>query len=195
MLDVDSAGPETKGLSREMEELGRAMALTSEQIGTLSRGIGGAFRGALDDMAKDGAKLSDVLKGIGQSITDTVFRLATKPLTDGLGDLLADGVGSILSGGFTQDKVTPFAKGGVLSGPVQFPMRDGLGLAGEAGPETIMPLARGADGRLGVAASGGRRAVNVVFHVHTPDVEGFRRSQSQIAAQISRVMSRGERNL
>jgi phage-related minor tail protein len=31
---------------------------------------------------------------------------------------------------------------------------------GEAGPEAIMPLARGADGRLGVQAQGGGRAVN-----------------------------------
>ena len=35
-----------------------------------------------------------------------------------------------------------------MSGPTYFPMRGGLGLMGEAGPEAIMPLRRGADGRL-----------------------------------------------
>ena len=34
--------------------------------------------------------------------------------------------------------------------PTLFPMRGGAGLMGEAGPEAIMPLARGADGKLGV---------------------------------------------
>jgi lambda family phage tail tape measure protein len=89
----------------------------------------------------------------------------------------------------------PFATGGIVSGPVSFPMRGGMGLMGEAGPEAIMPLVRGADGRLGVASQGGGRAVNVTMNVTTPDVEGFSRSRSQIAAQVSRVIARGRRNL
>jgi phage-related minor tail protein len=70
----------------------------------------------------------------------------------------------------------------------------GTGLMGEAGPEAIMPLARGADGKLGVQARGGGGDVNVVMNVTTPDVAGFRRSQSQIAAQLGRVIGRGARN-
>ncbi len=55
--------------------------------------------------------------------------------------------------------IQPFASGGVIGTPTYFPLRSGgVGLAGEAGPEAIMPLARGPDGRLGVAASGGGRA-------------------------------------
>ena len=54
--------------------------------------------------------------------------------------------------------IKPFAAGGVIGTPTYFPlMTGGTGLAGEAGPEAIMPLARGPDGRLGVAASGGGR--------------------------------------
>ena len=64
---------------------------------------------------------------------------------------------------------------------------------GEAGPEAIMPLSRGADGRLGVQAAGGR-SVTVVMNIATPDVQGFQRSQSQIAAQAARALSRGQRN-
>lgn len=89
----------------------------------------------------------------------------------------------------------PFAKGGVVSQPTHFPMRGSTGLMGEAGPEAIMPLRRGADGRLGVAAAGGgSRPMNVTVNVTTPDVAGFQRSQSQIAAQLGRVLARGERN-
>ena len=95
---------------------------------------------------------------------------------------------------FSQGRVTPFAKGGVVSAPTSFPMRGGSGLMGEAGAEAIMPLSRGADGRLGVAAQGGGRAVTVVMNISTPDVQGFQRSQSQIAAQAMRALSRGQRN-
>jgi phage-related minor tail protein len=48
-----------------------------------------------------------------------------------------------------------FASGGVIGTPSYFPMPGGgTGLAGEAGPEAIMPLQRAADGSLGVAAQG-----------------------------------------
>jgi phage-related minor tail protein len=72
-------------------------------------------------------------------------------------------------------------------------MLGGTGLMGEAGPEAIMPLARGADGKLGVRGNGGG-ATTIVMNITTPDVQGFQRSQSQIAAQLSRALSTGNRN-
>jgi phage-related minor tail protein len=57
----------------------------------------------------------------------------------------------------------PFASGGVISSPTMFPMRGGMGLMGEAGPEAIMPLRRGPDGRLGV--EGGGSTTNVTYNV------------------------------
>ncbi|MFN5828859.1 MAG: phage tail tape measure protein, partial [Rhodobacterales bacterium] len=86
-------------------------------------------------------------------------------------------------------------RGGVVTGPTGFAMRGGQGLMGEAGPEAILPLSRGADGRLGVqSAGGGGRGVSVVMNVSTPDVQGFQRSQGQIAAQVNRMLARGQRN-
>jgi phage-related minor tail protein len=87
----------------------------------------------------------------------------------------------------------PFASGGIISGPTRFAMRNGTGLMGEAGPEAIMPLARGADGKLGVRGGGGS-VTNVVVNIHTPDAQSFQRSQGQIAAQMSRALGRGNRN-
>jgi len=49
----------------------------------------------------------------------------------------------------------PFARGGAMA----------TGLMGEAGPEAIMPLKRGADGKLGVAAAGGRGGTAVTVNV------------------------------
>ena len=59
--------------------------------------------------------------------------------------------------------ITKFASGGVVSSPTLFKFADGgttrTGLMGEAGPEAIMPLKRGADGSLGVQANGLREAM------------------------------------
>lgn len=64
------------------------------------------------------------------------------------------GQGLYAKGGvFDQSGVTAFAKGGVVNTPTVFPFAKGIGLMGEAGPEAIMPLRRGPDGRLGVAAN------------------------------------------
>ena len=64
---------------------------------------------------------------------------------------------------------------------------------GEAGPEAIMPLTRGPDGKLGVRGAGGGGST-VVMNISTPDVQGFQRSRSQIAAQMSRALGKGDRN-
>jgi phage-related minor tail protein len=89
----------------------------------------------------------------------------------------------------------PFAQGGVIASPISFPLAGNrIGIAGERGAEAILPLARGADGSLGVRASGAP-AINVTFNVATPDVESFQRSETQIAALLARAVAQGQRNL
>ena len=186
----------------EMARMRETMVFTGREMNTLSNGIGGGLRRAFDGLVFDGMKLSDALKGVGKTIADTIYNIAMRPVTNAMGGALAQGIAGMMGafmpfangGAFAQGRVMPFASGGVVSSPVVFPMRGGRGLMGEAGPEAIMPLARGADGRLGVQAAGGGRAVNVVMNISTPDVQGFQRSQSQIAAQVSRALARGQRN-
>jgi len=90
----------------------------------------------------------------------------------------------------------PFAKGGVVSTPSYFPMGGEIGLAGEAGAEAILPLARGADGRLGVAAGAGQGAgAPIVFNVTTPDAQSFLKSEAQVSAMLARAVGRGTRGL
>ena len=186
----------------ELSRMRESLVFTGREVGVLSNGIGGGLRRAFDGLVFDGAKLSDSLKLVASSMIDTVYGIAIKPVQNALGGAIANGLQGLLGGlmpfangaSFAQGRVMPFAKGGVVSQPTAFQMRGGTGLMGEAGPEAIMPLSRGADGRLGVQAGGAGRAVNIVMNIQTPDVAGFQRSQSQIAAQAQRMLARGQRN-
>ena len=185
----------------ELQRMRRALADTGRDMATLERGFSGGLRRAFDGVAFDGMKLSDALKTVATSMVNTTYQSALRPVTDHVGGLLSKGMGALVGGvlpfakggSFAQGRVMPFAAGGIVTGPTTFPMRGGMGLMGEAGPEAIMPLARGPDGKLGVRGGGGG-AVNVVINIQTPDVAGFERSQSQIAAQMVRILGQGQRN-
>lgn len=186
----------------EMRRVRESFAATGQGATKLERTLSSGVSRAIDGVVLDGMKLSDALSVVASSMIDAAWKAAVKPVSDHIGGMLASGASAMFGsyspfadgGSFSQGRVMPFANGGVVNGPVTFPMRGGTGLMGEAGPEAIMPLTRGADGKLGVRSSGGGSAVNVVMNIQTPDVQGFQRSQSQIAAQMSRVLGRGARN-
>ncbi len=188
----------------QMQVMQGSISETGKEVSGLSKGLSSGLRKSFESLAFDGKALGGVMEGRAQSRVKSAHRSAVQPVMGQFSDGLANGVKNMVAGllpfqngaSFSQGRVTPFANGGVVSGPVTFPMRGGTGLMGEAGPEAIMPLQRGADGKLGVrAAPGGQGGgVNVVMNISTPDAESFRRSQSQVAAQMSRVLSRGQRN-
>jgi phage-related minor tail protein len=147
---------------------------------------------AFEDAALKGRSLADVLRQLAFSLSRHALEAALAPLTQALGGGLAQLVG----GGLASALPIPFASGGVISSPMTFPLGGrGVGLAGEAGPEAILPLARGRDGKLGVRTEGGAPSVNVTFNVTAQDAQSFRRSEGQIAAMLNRVVGRGARNL
>lgn len=199
---LDGTASMVSAFDGELSKMRDSLVFTSQEVGALAAGFSGGLRQAFDGVVFDGMKLSDALRGLARSMADTVFNTAMKPIQNAAGGALAAGLNTILSdimpfakgGAFSQGQVMPFAHGGVVTKPTNFPMRGATGLMGETGPEAILPLARGADGRLGVTSGAAQRPVTVVMNISTPDVQGFQRSQTQIAAQALRVLARGQRN-
>lgn len=186
----------------ELAKMRNSLVYTGREVNTLASGISTGLRRAFDGMVFDGVKLQDALRSVALTMSKTAYDIALRPVQNAVGGAIANGINGLLGGlmpfekggAFASGRVMPFAKGGIVSSPTHFAMRGGAGLMGEAGPEAIMPLARGADGRLGVAAAGMSRPVTLVMNIQTPDVQGFQRSQSQIAATAQRMLARGQRN-
>lgn len=91
-------------------------------------------------------------------------------------------------GVFAQNKIVPYAKGGIVNKPTMFAYANGgtgrFGLMGEAGPEAIMPLSRGSNGKLGVQASGGVGNVVVNVDASGTKAEGDSPNAKQLGSLI-----------
>ena len=180
----------------------RTLADQLDDLSGLSNVFGQSMTTALKGAVVQGKSLDTVLRGIAERLSSRALDAALAPLSNAVGAGATSLVKSLLSafglshGGVMSDgRVTPFASGGIVSAPTYFPMRGGTGLMGEAGAEAIVPLARGPDGRLGIAATGGGGTTNVTFNVTTPDVAGFRRSEAQVTGMLARAVGRGRRGL
>lgn len=200
-ISLDGATTLTRSFQSELTAMQRGMSQVGREMNWMSRSFGSGFKRAFDGLVFDGLRASDALRALGQTIVQSVYSRAMRPVQNAVGASIGGTLASLLGGSaafanggaFAAGRVTPFATGGVISQATAFPMRGGLGLMGEAGPEAIMPLGRGPDGKLGVRAQGGGQAVNVTMNISTPDAAGFRRSEAQIAARLSRAMSQGSR--
>jgi len=98
--------------------------------------------------------VEDAFKQMMFNIIESIYQQEiVTPLAQAGSDLLSGLL--MANGGAFSGGVQMFANGGVVNSPTAFGHSGGLGVMGEAGPEAIMPLKRGSDGKLGVASSGG----------------------------------------
>lgn len=177
--ELQRAHPE---LARQLQEetlIGLEAARTLERMEDL-RATGEQFGSVLADglrgITLEGQSLQSTLGNVVKRLADMVFQLTVaEPLAKGLGQALsgsssfgsffssgaqqaasgdiASGLGSFLS---SAGSFLGFANGGVFDKPVALSGAGGFrGVMAEAGPEAIVPLARGADGALGVRVNGG----------------------------------------
>ncbi|CCJ06943.1 phage tail tape measure protein [Methylocystis sp. SC2] len=171
----------------------QATKLLLDQINVSAGNVTKTLQLGFGSAAASGRSFNDVLSTIAQSLTRMALRTGTKALAEGL----VSGLSGMFSGAFGgAGTVAPFAEGGVVASPTYFASGGAMGLMGERGAEAIMPLARGADGRLGVVAqAGGARPMSVSVNIAAQDVESFRRSEAQITGALARAVARGQRSL
>ena len=197
--NAEDAGDAVDALSGSME----GVRMRTRDLTTGSNAFARAITSAFAAGASGARSFDSVLKSLALRLSNLSVGLALKPAIGSLfggSNLSLGNLGSTsgitgATGAEDAGSLQPFAKGGVIATPNFFPLGGSrLGVAGEAGPEAIMPLARGPDGRLGVAASGGG-APSVTVNIATPDADSFRRSDVYLTGLIARAVARGQRGL
>jgi len=175
----------TVSVDADTSAFDRALTDLEKRSSSFGRSLTSALKGAITS----GQGLEDVLRSLATSLAGSALSAGLQPLQN----LASSAMGGLVSG---ISSIMPFAKGGVVSSPTYFGMGSGsLGLTGEAGAEAILPLARGADGRLGVATGGGGSPVQVVFNMTSPDASSFRKSEAQLSTMLAGAVRRGARRL
>ena len=150
----------TTGFTSFFENTGDAMSNFFDKssdgfhdFSELGKGIWDGLKSATADMLKT------FLEAIQQMITKMLVLKTMQAVmgSSGIGGSIAGAVASYDGNVFSGGNVIPsangnmFSNGGVVSAPSYFD----IGTMSEKGPEAIMPLKRGSNGKLGVEVSGG----------------------------------------
>ncbi|WP_400766262.1 phage tail tape measure protein [Methylosinus sporium] len=163
-----------------------------EDINSVAASATKTLSSGLASAAVNGKSFDSTLASIARSLAKLGVNAGAQALTQGATSGLSALISGALGGG---GSVAPFADGGVVASPTFFAANGAVGLMGERGAEAIMPLARGPDGRLGVAMQGAGDPVTVTVNIAAQDVDSFRRSEGQITAALARAVARGRRNI
>ncbi len=125
--------------------------------------VTGSVENGMMAMVDGTLSVKDAFKSMASEIIKELYRvLVVQKIVAAAKFAMGFADGGVISGG---NKVTAYANGGIVGSPTTFPMSGGkTGLMGEAGPEAIMPLKRGANGKLGVQMEGGKGGDNIVIH-------------------------------
>ena len=173
------------------EERIRVIEEAKKQQEDLANTITNSMENAFMAMSDGTKSVSDAFRTMAAEIVRELYKVyvmqvAIAAIKTFAGGFFADG--GVISGG---SEVKAYANGGVVGGPTTFPMAGGkTGLMGEAGPEAIMPLKRGANGKLGVQMEGGGGdTINVVqnFSFAANGDDSVKRIIAQAAPKIAQM--------
>jgi hypothetical protein len=181
---------------KQAEEKVQAVSksLASETVGALKSIVNGTKTAseAFRDMALNIIQqIMDILiwQPLITSLTNSISGSISGAQSGGgaLGGIVSSIFGFQKGGAFSAGNVVPFAYGGVVNSPTMFGMSGGrTGLMGEAGPEAIMPLKRGAGGKLGVEG-GGNVTVHQTFNFSANGDESVKKIIAQAAPKIAQM--------
>jgi len=163
-LWVSGAVTDPAQLKRMFDELQKGWADSAgamEKQKTELEVVGEGFNQFFENLSQGTADVEDLFKRMAQSIIAELLKIwAKKYIIEAVMSAFGGGGGApVQLGGPGADGlgVQAFARGGIISRPIMFPMA----LAGEAGPEAILPLRRTASGDLGVQAQQAQMNVTV----------------------------------
>jgi len=168
-----------EGSAKYLETLATANNLLDDiakkqQLVAIAEGIGDAFASAFEDMALGAATAAEAIRALAQDVSRLVMRqMVTQPIANAISGGVQP-ILSSLSAGF-MNFFTPMAAGGLVTSPTPI-------LAGEAGPEAIIPLAK-----LNRQEQTGGGTVTNIFNITTPDADSFRKSRSQIIRDYQKL--------
>lgn len=163
-----------------------------EGIDASARNVSTNLTKAFSNASASSRAFSATLSGVASALSQTLASAGAGLLNQGLASI----VDGLASGANAGPSVAPFADGGIVASPTFFASGGGLGLMGERGAEAILPLARGPNGQLGIAATDNVAPRQpIVVHIHAQDADGFRKSEGQVAAALARAVARGRRGL
>ena len=156
-------------------EISKELTKQEQLFLSIKETVAGGLTNAINGLIDGTKSLSESLAGILRQLASLAISFGVKSILN----LNANG------NAFQNGNVIPYARGGVVNRPTLFPMANGMGLMGEAGPEAIMPLRRGPSGKLGVEASGnGMGSVVVNVNASGTSVQGDTTQGKQLGAAI-----------
>lgn len=149
----------------KLEEETRKLTEAQTQAERQQKAFTDILMDGMESLVTGSKSVEDAFKDTIRNILLDVYRQKVlQPLAD-VGSNFLMGLLGQANGGAWNKGVQMYADGGVVSSPTMFGHSGGLGMMGEAGPEAIMPLKRGANGKLGVQMEGGSGAISVVNNI------------------------------
>lgn len=172
------------GFTASLEKMQEDMASWGEIGAQSAQNMKSAFSEAIKSMVMQGATLKEAMHGFAMSMLSSFIdviaqMIAMKTLAAAFGvSPVGIGAGGLPSakGNIFRGGVKAYQKGGLITHPTVFPMANGgVGLAGEAGTEGIFPIARDAQGNLGVKNTGeeSKQPIKIVNVVDPSQFEEF----------------------
>lgn len=163
-----------------------AIIAAEEQRIALGDYAASAIEDSLMSMVDGTMSVQDAFKNMAAEIIKELYRvLVVQQMVNNARTYFGFANGGAFSGG----SPIAFANGGVVGSPTTFPMSGGkTGLMGEAGPEAIMPLKRGPDGKLGVESNGGGAVtIQQNFNFSANGDESVKKLIAQAAPKIAQM--------
>ena len=193
--DIKLTQTELKGAAQAIaaqEEQNRVIEENRKQQEDLADFVANSMGDALMSIVDGTMTVKDAFKSMASDIIKELYRvLVVEQMVQSIkGFLSPTPVPNANGNAFSNGSIQAYANGGVVGGPTYFPMSGGkTGLMGEAGPEAIMPLKRGANGKLGVQMEGGGQSVvvNQSFNFSANGDDSVKKIIAQAAPQIANM--------